>query len=310
MKQSSDVTIDEYLKLLKAQRQFSNATIESYQRDIELFFTHLQKANRSYLEVNKNDIRVFLAKELARGVSRRTSARRLSALRGYYDYLHMLGMVEMNPFRSVSSPKTPVTYPKALYLAEIEALFEANAKREDPLAKRDQAILELLYASGMRASELVNFAHSQIDWRSRMILVYGKGKKERNVPFGPSADKAMRAYLNETRPLLLAKNKSPRRPNAFFLSNQGKQLTVRGLEYILSTIEQKTGQFLGLHPHEFRHSFATHLLESGADLRLIQELLGHETIDTTQVYTHVSTEHLKEQYRTHFPKRHHNDDEE
>ena len=303
MRQTGNETLASYLKLLKAQRQFSSATIDAYQRDIEHFFAFLDQRHVNYLEVKKDNIRAFLSAELAGKISRRTIARRMSALRGYYDHLHMLEMIPINPFRSMVSPKQEIVYPKALYLSEVEALLASNAARTDDLAVRDQAILELLYASGMRASELVSFSHNQIDWRSRMILVYGKGNKERNVPFSKAAEKAMKQYQLKTRPLLLAKNKSLRKPNAFFLSNLGRQLTVRGLEYILKSIETKTGQYLGLHPHEFRHTFATHLLESGADLRIIQELLGHETIDTTQVYTHVSTEHLKKQYDEFFPRR-------
>ena len=296
-------TLGEYLRFLKGQRQMSTATLTSYEKDITLFLDYLSKQGVNLYQVSRDDIRDFLAHELRRGISRRSLSRRLSALRGYFDYLHGYEIVPSNPFRSVTSPKVEITYPKALYLEEVTALFEANAKREDPLAKRDQAILELLYASGMRASELVSFAPNQIDYRARMIAVYGKGKKERNVPFGKTAEAAMKEYAEYTRPFLAEKNHSSKRPKTFFLNAQGAPLTVRGLEYILRSVEEKTGHYLGLHPHEFRHTFATHLLESGADLRLIQELLGHETIDTTQVYTHVSTEHLKSQYDQFFPKR-------
>lgn len=298
-----DATITEYLKYLKAQRHFSLATISSYEKDLYLFEDFLVKRSKLLLQVQRNDIRDFLMEELSRGISKRTLSRRMSALRGYYDYLHLLDMVDGNPFRSLSSPKVEITYPKALYLEEVENLLNKNSKRDDFLAKRDQAILELLYASGMRASELVSFTSAQIDYRSRMVLVYGKGNKERNVPFGQNAEKAMKEYSSEIRPVLVNKNGEKNHPRTFFLNAQGKPLTVRGLEYILKAVEDKTGVFLGLHPHEFRHTFATHLLENGADLRLIQELLGHETIDTTQVYTHVTTKHMKEQYDSFFPKR-------
>ena len=298
-----DATIVEYLRYLKAQRKFSTATIASYEKDLTLLEDFLSDRNVSLLEISRDDIRDFLLLELKRGISKRSLARRLSAYRGHYDYLHILEMVPSNPIRSISSPKTDITYPKALYSEQVDTLFEANAKRDDFLAIRDQAILELLYASGMRASELVSFTIPQIDWRARMILVYGKGGKERNVPFGINAEKAMKAYQTELRPKLFAKNDIRNHPREFFLSAQGHPLTVRGLEYILKSVEEKTGVFLGLHPHEFRHTFATHLLENGADLRLIQELLGHETIDTTQVYTHVSTKQMKEQYDAFFPKR-------
>ncbi len=182
-------------------------------------------------------------------------------------------------------------------------MFAANAKRTDELMERDQAILELLYSSGLRASELVALTYRQIDFRVRSIRVKGKGNKTRIVPFSKSAETAMKKYHASSRPALLAKSKADVKSDKFFLNDRGEGLTVRGLEYILRAVEEKTGLYLGLHPHELRHTFATHLLENGADLRLIQELLGHETIDTTQVYTHVSKEKMKEQYDTFFPQR-------
>lgn len=298
-----DATINDYLRYLKAQRNFSLATLSSYEKDLTLFADFIHGRSLEYDTVSKPDIVDFLDAEYHRGISKRSASRRLSALRGFYDYLHLYGAVPTNPFRSVSSPKAEITYPKALYLEQVDALFKANAKRTDFLAKRDQAILELLYSSGMRASEIIAISALQIDYRSRSITVYGKGRKERNVPFGKSAEKALKEYASEVRPALYAKNPPTNRPREFFLNNQGHPLTVRGLEYILKAVEEKTGMILGLHPHEFRHTFATHLLEGGADLRLIQELLGHETIDTTQVYTHVSTKQMKDQYDTFFPKR-------
>jgi integrase/recombinase XerC len=167
---------------------------------------------------------------------------------------------------------------------------------------RDQAIIELLYASGMRASEAISFSGRQIDYNNRMISINGKGNKERLVPFGKTAEIAMKRYAKEIRPVLLKKHKKGGSVESFFLSYRGEKLTVRGLEYILKDIEVKTGYFLGLHPHEFRHTFATHLLEGGADLRLIQELLGHESLNTTQIYTHVTQESMKMQYEAYFPR--------
>jgi site-specific recombinase XerD len=203
----------------------------------------------------------------------------------------------------VHAPKKPIRYPKALTLEEVEALFSANARREDPLKVRDQAILELLYASGMRASELVNLTYRQIDYRSRMIRVFGKGRKERLVPFSETAKIAMDYYFRNQRDSLLAHRRNPIPVDAFFVSKIGRKLSVRGLEYILAEIQSKTGIYYGLHPHELRHTFATHLLEGGADLRLIQELLGHASLNTTQIYTHVSAKAMKEEYEEHFPRK-------
>ena len=174
---------------------------------------------------------------------------------------------------------------------------------DDELASRDQAILELLYASGLRASELINLKPMDVDYRTMTIRVFGKGRKERIAPFSRIAAEAIRNYSKTLRPKLLGRNHDERKDVELFLSARGKKLTVRGLEYILKVVEEKTGVFLGLHPHELRHSFATHLLENGADLRMIQEMLGHKTIDTTQVYTHVTAKQMNEQYQKHFPPR-------
>lgn len=294
----------DYLEYLKYQKSYSPKTIEAYRRDIDKFEDYLTKEGLLESQVTEQNIVNFLTEEVMfNKVGKRSCQRRLSCLRGYYDYLHKQQVVAFNPFRTVSSPKIEIKYPHALFLEEVEVLLGENAKRSDPLALRDQAILELLYASGMRASELTNMTKADIDYRSRTIRILGKGNKERLAPFGQTAEKAMKKYYEELRPKLLAKSKANPKSNKFFLNNNGGPLTVRGLEYILKTVEEKIGHYYGLHPHELRHTFATHLLDNGADLRLIQELLGHETINTTQVYTHVSQKRMREQYDKYFPQR-------
>lgn len=295
-------TESDYLQHLLYQRNYSPKTIDSYRRDIDKFLLYLDGEGISFDKVQERDVRNFLTVEIQHGVSHRSCQRRMSALRGYYDYMLARGQAASNPFRYVKSPKSPIRYPQTLYLDEVDRLFDANAARTDSLKDRDQAILELLYASGMRASELVDLTNRQIDYRSRMIRVFGKGKKERLAPFSKTAEKAMKEYYAKTRPLLLAQSKTQVKTDRFFVNAHGGPLTVRGLEYILKQVEEKTGIHVGLHPHELRHTFATHLLEGGADLRLIQELLGHESINTTQVYTHTSAQAMKEQYEKYFPK--------
>jgi integrase/recombinase XerC len=292
----------EFLDYLGKQKQYSPHTLDAYRRDIDRFFVYLGEEGTLFDQVDRLLIRDFLSKELARGVSKRSCARRLSSLRGFYAFCSENQYAKNNPFVLVHSPKTPVRYPLALSIEEIDVLFAANAKRTDWLAKRDQAILELLYASGMRASELISLTHRQIDYRSRMIRVFGKGKKERLVPFSKTAAGAMDDYYQHSRPLLLSKHKGGMPSDAFFLDAAGANLSVRGLEYILRQVQAKTGIYYGLHPHELRHTFATHLLENGADLRLIQELLGHESLNTTQIYTHVSPQAMKHQYEAYFPR--------
>ena len=304
----------DYLEYLSYIKRYPDTTVKAYQGDIDLWHEFLAREGIAFDAITCQDIRNFMSEELARlpasGNPKRTLARRMSALRGYYDFLYSRGLVKANLFRAMSSPKQEKRLPDVLDVEDVLRLLEANQKRDDPLAKRDQAILELLYASGMRASELVGFTSQDIDYRSMVIRVYGKGSKERLVPFSEAAKSAMKEYAKNSRAELLKHNKNDRKPLAFFLSAHGEKLTVRGLEYILKAIEEKTGIYLGLHPHELRHSFATHLLDAGADLKFIQELLGHSTIDTTQVYTHVSSKRLSEVYDAHFPRRKRRDDDD
>lgn len=292
----------EYLDHLQYAKNYSPLTIANYGRDLDKFFAFLSQEGTLFDSVDKLLIRNFLSQELSRGVGARSCQRRLSSLRGFYAFSKERGYISYDPFLTVHSPKAPKTYPKALTIEEVDVLFAKNAKRTDFMAPRDQAILELLYSSGMRASELVALKGREIDYRSRMIRVFGKGKKERLVPFGKTAETAMKAYNQNLRPVLLGKHHSGGISDSFFLNERGNALTVRGLEYILKQVEKKTGINLGLHPHELRHTFATHLLEGGADLRLIQELLGHTSLDTTEIYTHVTKETMKNEYDSYFPR--------
>lgn len=292
----------EYLDYLSYERGYSPKTVDSYRRDIDKFFRYLAQNSLSFSEVKKQTVRTWLSLELGNGISARSCQRRMSALRGFYSYCAKYHYVSVNPFALVHAPKKAIRYPKALSLEEVEKLFDANSKRTDPLKIRDQAILELLYASGMRASELTALTYRQIDFRSRMIRVFGKRRKERLVPFSETAKVAMDYYFKNQRSDLLAKRKDPVPVDAFFVSARGRKLNDRALEYILKEVQDKTGIYYGLHPHELRHTFATHLLEGGADLRLIQELLGHASLNTTQIYTHVSQKAMKEQYKAYFPR--------
>ena len=292
----------EFLTRLKLDKGYSDKTIDSYSRDIDKFFHFLNEEGLLMDEVDLAVIRNFLTKELESGVSKRSCKRRLCALKQFYQYLYDNGYVKENYFIFVTSPKTDKKYPHTLYREQIDALLKANAERTDFLAKRDQAILCTLYYTGIRAAELVNLEMQSLDIRNRVIRVFGKGSKERMVPFTVECQKAISEYLKETRELLRAKAAIP--STALFLNNEGGKLTTRGLESILKSIEAKTGLFLGLHPHILRHSFATHLLDNGADLRVIQELLGHESLNATQVYTHVSEEAMKETYSASFPRAH------
>ena len=294
--------IEEFKQYLKYNLNYSEMTISSYEKDIESFYLFIFAEGIDIDDVDLPIIRNYLSTQLANGISKRTLCRRLSCYRHYYSFLIEKGYVHDNPFIFIRSPKKEIRYPRVLYIEQVETLINRNKERNDHLMWRDQVILELLYASGVRASEFVNIKMQDIDFHSRSIRILGKGNKERIVPFSKSASLTMKKYKDDCRPLLLAKNKKNYNVDYFILNDQGKRLTTRGLEYILKNIEKLTGCNYDLHPHLFRHSFATHLLEGGADLRVIQELLGHESLNTTQVYTHVTEEAMKSQFLASHPR--------
>ncbi len=293
----------EFLTHLQLVRNYSPKTTESYQKDIDKFCAFIFKEGILLEEVDALYIRNFLTEELNAGISKRSCKRRLSALKQFYQYMVNVGYVKDNPFLMITSPKTETKFPHSLYKEQIEEIFKLNAARTDELMLRDQAILYLLYYSGIRANELVTLDIQSMSLKDRVVRVLGKGNKERIVPFTTECQNVLKEYISKDRPRLINKIKDPSNLSpALFLNANGNRLTTRGLEYILDTIEEKIGLYVGLHPHILRHSFATHLLENGADLRVIQELLGHESINATQVYTHVSEKAMQETYLASHPR--------
>ena len=295
-------TLELYLTYLKEQKNYSEHTIDSYSRDINKFLTFMNDEGYTLKTVDANLIRNFLRHEVISGKGKRTNQRRIVAMRRFYEWLLKNQYVQYNPFLTIKSPKHDATLPDFLHEEEVETLIEADAKREDFLAKRDHAIIILLYASGIRVSELVNLKLQDVNLKNRTMRIVGKGKKERIVPFSNLALESINDYLMNCRNLILFKNSIDKPSNALFLNNKGEQITTRGIQYILKQIENKTGIHLELHPHKMRHTFATHLLEKGADLRTIQEILGHSSLETTQVYTHVTTNKMIETYKNAFPR--------
>ena len=294
----------DFLYYLENIRKYSPNTVKSYGEDIEKFFDFLAKEDIGMDEVDQIVIRNFLTEELNSGVTKRSCKRRLCALKHFYKFLVKKKIVKVNPFDFVTSPKIDKRMPHFLYQEQVREILDQNRKRTDEMAIRDQAILSVLYYSGLRASELVSLNIQSLSLPQRIIRAIGKGNKERIVPITEECRKDVDIYLKTTRRELISRsNEVPPTP-ALFLNKYGERLRTRGLEYILDQIEEKTGTFVGLHPHVLRHSFATTLLENGADLRVIQELLGHESLNTTQVYTHVTEEAMKEAYTNAHPRAH------
>ena len=296
--------IQDYLDHLRYDHGYSLKTVDGYQRDVKQFYKLIFEQGIDITDVDAGIIRNYLSQLMMSGVSKRSCQRKIAALRHYYSFLLNKKIVKDNPFLYIDSLKQDKRLPSVLYLEQIEHLFKLNKDRIDPLMWRDQAILELLYATGVRASEFLNIRLRDVDLKRRTIRILGKGRKERMVVFSVSSKETLEHYLKEVRPQLCAQNKFEYNNEYLFLNSNGKKLTVRGLQYILEDVEKKIGTNYGLHPHIFRHSFATHLLEGGADLRVIQELLGHESLNTTQIYTHVTEEQMIDQFQLHHPRAH------
>ena len=294
--------LKEYLEYLEFQKRYSLNTIDSYKRDIEKFLVFMNDEGYTYKNVDEILIRNFLMKERRNNISARSNQRRIIALRKFYDYLLRYDYVDSNPFLAIRSPKVSKNPPQVLYRQEIEKLFSYNYSRTDFLAKRDQAIMELLYASGLRVSELVSLTLQDIYSRQRILKITGKGNKQRMVPYSIRAQEVLNDYILNCRNDIFRKNLIENPTNILFVNDKGNPLTTRGVEYIIAKIDEKAGTNFKLHPHTLRHTFATHLLDNGADLRTIQELLGHASLNTTQVYTHVSSSKMLEEYQKNFPR--------
>jgi len=286
--------LEEYLKFLKYQKNYSMETIDSYEEDIIEYFDFLDKEDLNLLKVKYDDIRIFLVGLDEKHNKASTVSRKLSSLRGFYKFLINNEYVTNNPFTLVKMPKKDKKLPRFFYYNELEELF-LIPDVSIPLGQRDRLILEILYASGVRVSELVNIKLSDIN--DEEIKVLGKGNKERITRIGEYAREYLDLYLDDGY-LKLNKNNE----KYLFLNNNGKVLTTRGIRYILDKIIQKSSVGKKISPHMLRHSFATHLLNEGCDILSVQELLGHESLSTTAIYTHVTTDRLKEVYYKAHPR--------
>jgi len=303
---SSEVA--EYLEHLRSERDVSPNTLLAYERDlselVRFFAAYYGGDAWSWQGVDRLAIRGFLAHLTRRGLSKRSIARALSAVRGFYRFLHRNEVVDANPARAVGSPKLEKYLPSYLDRAQIDLVFQAAEVRawEGRFNDvRNLAILELFYSTGMRLSELHGINRGDLDLVSQQVKVTGKGRKQRIIPLGDHASLALRNY--ETRRDGLARTVGPKLDRtAFFLSAHGRRLSVRAIQLIITRFLAQVDESAGLSTHSLRHTFATHLLDAGADLRAVQELLGHASISTTQIYTHTSVERLKQVYRKAHPR--------
>ena len=292
-----DKYLEDYTDYLTYQRNYSTYTINNYKRDIIQFFDYLNREGLFFLDIEYNDTRLYLM-YLKDEISESNSSidRKLSALRSFYKYLFNNKLVDSNVFNLLNGLKKQKKLPRYFEYNELEELFNVP-NINTSIGQRDSLILEMLYATGVRVGELVSIKVSDINLNDRSIKILGKGNKERYVSFGDYCDEILNKYLDDGY-LLLNKKDS----KYLFLNKNGGELTERGVRYILDGIINKTTISKKISPHMIRHSFATQLLNEGCDLLSVQKLLGHDSISATQVYTHVSTERIKDVYYHSFPR--------
>lgn len=280
--------LDDYYLFLKTEKKLGDSTIDSYKLDLENFSNYIKK---DISKVNVNDITNYIS-HLKEHLNSNSINRHISSLKGLYNYLLDENVIEVSPLENISVMKTTRKLPKYLTINEVDTLLSFPLK--DAFDYRNKAMLEVMYATGLRVSELVSLEYSNVDLYNSLIRVNGKGKKDRFVPIGEIASHYLDIYINNYRNELIMRSNN--NYNELFLNNHGKPITRQGFNFILENIRVKTGIKKEITPHVLRHSFATHLLEGGADLRSIQDMLGHENISTTNIYTHVVNEVLRENY--------------
>ena len=281
--------IPKFLTYLEIEKNYSDHTIINYQIDLDEFFDFLN--GQPFKEVDYSVLRRYVAHIRQRNLKPRSVARKLSCLRSFFKYLHREGVIEKNPATLLLTPKLDKKLP--MFLSEDETVALLDSPRQDKLSEwRDKAIFETLYSTGIRVSELVGLNENSVDMIGNIIRVMGKGKKERIVPIGEKAIEAIREYRAQR----------PGKSQALFLNKSGQRLSTRSIRNIINKHLHNTSILKKVSPHAIRHSFATHLLNRGADLRSVQELLGHQNLSTTQIYTHLTTEKLKSVYDQAHPR--------
>ena len=289
--------LETYLSYVKQNQSGSMHTHDAYSRDISRFIEFLQSEGITrFQDVDRFVIQNFIMKlrngDLGnKGLSNRSLARNISSLRSFYQYLNRVFDYQVNPFLTVKTPKLPKKLPEMLFVDEIDTLLD-SIDISDFLGLRNRLLIELMYGCGLRVSEVVSLKCSDIDYNQLVLRVVGKGSKMRMVPF----------YEDLKRLMLMYEDSKTQLTDTFIVNARYKPMTTRAVQYILNDEVKKAGLHIQVHPHMLRHSFATHLLDNGADLRIVQELLGHENLSTTQIYTHVTVDRLKKIYNEAFPR--------
>ncbi|RLC51234.1 MAG: site-specific tyrosine recombinase XerD [Candidatus Cloacimonadota bacterium] len=294
-----EIFLKEYLAALKLERNLSGNTVSSYKNDISSLLVFLETlAITDPSQVSKKELNSFFSSLNKTGLSSNSAARYYYSIIGSFRYLFVQNYIKENPMEKVSSPKLKKGLPLVLSVTEVDSIL-SRPDTSNVLGLRDKALIELLYACGVRVSELLGLKVSDLFFNEEIIRVFGKGSKERLVPIGRSAVKWIKEYLIKSRPMLEKKHKSE---NFLFLNTRGTKLSRMGIWKIVDKYVKDAGIKKEVHPHTFRHSFATHLLEGGADLRAVQEMLGHADISTTQIYTHIDREYIKQMHKDFHPR--------
>ena len=289
--------IKQFQTYLKNEKRYPETTIESYTEDLITYQNFIKENKINYKTITKEEIREFLKELDSKEYSKSTISRILSALRHFYSFLIINKKVQINQFKLIKNPKKEKHLPNFLQPNELQEIFD-SIELETPLGIRNRLIIELLYATGLRVSELVDLKINDIDYISKEIRVLGKGSKERIVFFGEYAEKYLKMYLKESRPELLNGKNS----EYLILNKDGNNITSRGIELIINKIVNDAALKHNISPHVIRHTFATDLLNNGADIKSVQELLGHSSLSTTQIYTHITNDRLRSVYLKTFPR--------
>lgn len=296
VKQSTDM-VDRFLDAIWVERGLSQNTLGAYRADLMTLSRGLSEKNKCIVDADKADLLDFIASRVESGAKPRSTARQLSSFRRFFRYIMREGIRETDPTADIEMPRIGRSLPKTLTEDEVDALLSAP-NVDEPLGHRDRTMLELLYATGLRVSELINLRQSQLNFNQGVLRIVGKGDRERLIPLGEESQRWLREFIDGPRMEILLE----RQTDYLFPTRRGDRMTRQAFWHIIKRYAEKAGVRKKMSPHSLRHAFATHLLNRGADLRVVQLLLGHSDLSTTQIYTHVARERLKELHSEHHPR--------